>query len=104
MNERYIQKVLEIEKQAQSIQEEARREAEQLPVRAQREAEALIEQERAKAKEEADRLVSHAEAKTECEQILANARDAASRMETLATTHFDRAVTYVLDQLVGQES
>jgi vacuolar-type H+-ATPase subunit H len=104
MNEKYIQQVLEIEKQAQGIQEEARLEAEQLPVRAQREAEALTEQARTKARTEADQLVNQAEAKAECEQILANAQEAAERMETLAMTHFDRAVTYVLDQLVGQES
>ena len=103
MNERYIQRILELEQQAEGIQEDARREAGQLPVRAQREAEVLIEQVRAQAQAEADRLVSQAEAKTECEQILADARDAAGRMETLAMTHFDRAVTFVLDQLVGQE-
>ncbi len=104
MNEKHIQKILEIEKQAQGIQEEAMREAKQLPVRAQREAESLIEQVRADAQAEADRLVNRAEAKIECERIVADAQEAASRMEALAMTHFDRAVTYVLNQLVGRES
>ncbi len=103
MNEKYIHQVLEIEKQAQSIYEEAVREAEHLPVRAQREAEALIEQAQALAQAEADHLVNQAEAKAKCEQILSNAQDTVKQMEALAMTHFDRAVTYVLNQLVGRE-
>ena len=47
MNEKHIQQVLEIEKQAQEIQEAAVREAQQLPILAEQEAQALVEKAKA---------------------------------------------------------
>lgn len=103
VNEKYVQQVLEIEKQAQKIAQNAVHQAEQLPIQAKREAEALVEQARTEARAEADQLVGQAEAKAESERILIEAEASAERMEALAMTHFDRAVTFVLNRLVGRE-
>ena len=51
MNEKQIQQVLKIEKEAQEIQEAAMKEVQQLPVSAEQEAQALIEKARAEAQE-----------------------------------------------------
>ena len=53
MNEKRIEQVLEIEKQAQAILDAATREADQLPARAEQEAQAMIAQVRADAEAEA---------------------------------------------------
>jgi vacuolar-type H+-ATPase subunit H len=103
VNEQYIQKVLEIEKQAQEIQEEAQREAEQIPILAEDEAEELIEKARAEAEEEAHQMVESAQAKEEGAQILAEAEQDIQRLKALTMSHFDRAVNYVLDRVAGRE-
>jgi vacuolar-type H+-ATPase subunit H len=103
LNEKLIQQVLEIEEQAQAIREAAMHEAEQLPKQAEQEAQAVIEKARADAQEEARQLVASAQAKEECERILAQAEEEARRTETLATSHSDRAVGYVLDRVAGRE-
>ena len=64
MNEKRIQQVLEIEKQAKTIHEAALHEAEQLPVLAEKEAQALIEKTRQDAQEEARRVVARAQAES----------------------------------------
>jgi vacuolar-type H+-ATPase subunit H len=103
VNEKYIQKVLEIEKQAQEIQEEAQREAEQIPILAEDEAEELIEKARAEAEEEAHQMVESAQSKEEGAQILTEAEQGIQRLKALTMSHFDRAVNYVLDQVAGRE-
>lgn len=103
MNEKYIQKVLEIEEEAQQIREAARREAEQIPVQAEDEAEDLIEKSRAEAEEEAHRLVEEARSKEESDRIVAEAEEDVQRLKTLTMSHFDRAVNYVLDRVAGRE-
>ena len=75
MDEKRIQEVLQIEKQAQAIYEAALREAEQLPVLASQESQSLIEKTRIEAEAEAHRLVANAEAKEECARILADAEE-----------------------------
>jgi vacuolar-type H+-ATPase subunit H len=102
-NERRIQQVLEIERQGQAIHEAALREAAQLPAQAEQEAQALIEKARADAQDEARQLIASAQATEECARILAEAEEAVRRMEALATSHSERAVSYVLDQVVGKE-
>jgi F0F1-type ATP synthase membrane subunit b/b' len=102
-NEKGIQQVLEIEKRAQAIHEAALREAEQLPIQAEQEAQTLIEKSRAEAVEQARQLTASAQAQEECARILAQAEEEVRRMETLAMSHFDRAVGYVLDRVIGRE-
>jgi vacuolar-type H+-ATPase subunit H len=103
LNEQRIRQVLEIENQAQAIHEAAVRDAEQLQKKANQEAQALVEKTRAEAQEEARRLVENAQASDERTRILAQSEEKSRQMETLATKHFDRAVGYVLDQLIGRE-
>jgi V/A-type H+-transporting ATPase subunit G/H len=102
-SEEHIQQVLEIEGQARAIHQAAEREAEQLPRQVEQEAQALIEKARTDAQEEAHRLIANAQAPEECARILAQAEEEVRRTEALALTHFDRAVAYVLDRLVGKE-
>ncbi len=103
MNEKLIQQVLQIEKQAQEIHDTAIKDAEQLPVKAGQEGEALIEKARKDAQEEARKLVAKAEAKEESVRILAEAEEKVKLAKSLALTHFDRAVGYVLDRVAGRD-
>jgi V/A-type H+-transporting ATPase subunit G/H len=105
LNEQLIQQILEIEKQAQSIYQAAVSDAEQLQKQAEQEAQTLIEKARAEAHEEAQRLASDSQAngKSERERILAESEDKSRQIETQAAQHFDRAVNYVLDQLIGRK-
>ena len=102
MNEKLIQQVYEIERQAQAIHEAALREAEQIPIQAEREARALIEKARVDAQEEARQLVANAQAQEECARILAHAEEEVRRMEALAMSHFDSAIAYVLNRVAGK--
>lgn len=102
MNEKLIDQVLQIEKQAQEIHEAARREAEQLPIQAEKEAQALIEKARLEAEEEARRLVASAQSKEESTRILGEAEEKGRQFESLAMSNIDRAVTYVLERVAGR--
>jgi cell division septum initiation protein DivIVA len=102
-NEKRIQRVLEIERQAQAIREAALRAAEQLPIQAEQEAQTLIEKARADAEEEARQSVANAQAQAECARILAQAEEESRRLEALAMSHFDHAVGFVLDRVTGRE-
>jgi cell division septum initiation protein DivIVA len=101
--EKLIQQVLEIEKQAQTIHDAAVSQAEQLPVHTEKEAQDLIEKARAEAQTEARQLVADAQAQDECARILAKADEDSARLEALAMNHFDRAVSYVLDRVIGKD-
>jgi vacuolar-type H+-ATPase subunit H len=103
LNQELIQQVLKIEKEAQAIRDSAAREAEQLPLQADTEARALLEQARTDAQEKAHELIANAKANDESEDILAQADAEATRTEAVAMNHFDRAVGYVLDRVLGRE-
>jgi vacuolar-type H+-ATPase subunit H len=103
LNDKRIEQILEIEKQAQAIYDQAVNEAEQLPVQAEKEAQALIEKARQDAEEEARQIISKAKCEEECAQILAEAEKKVKRTETLAASNFDHAVSYVLNRVIGRE-
>lgn len=103
MNEKRIQQVLEIEREAESIRAKAVSEAEQIPVRAEQESQELIEKARAAAQEEARRLLVKAQAEQESAGILSETEERVQRIEMTAMRNFDRAVTYVLNRVVGRE-
>jgi vacuolar-type H+-ATPase subunit H len=103
MNEKHIQQVLEIEKQAQDIHETAVREAQQIPVQAEQEAQAMIEKARKDAHQEARQMVSKVQADDESARILAQAEEKNRQFETLAMSNFDRAVAYVVERVLGRE-
>jgi hypothetical protein len=102
MNEKHIQKVLEIEKRAREIHEAALKEAQQLPVIAEQEAQALIEKAKAEAQKEARELVSQVKADEESARILSETEEKNKQFDTLATSNLDRAVAYVLERVIGR--
>ena len=102
MRER-IQQVLEIEKQAHAIKDDAMREAERLPVQAEQDALALLEKSKAEAQEEGRRMVAEANSASDTTHILDKAKENARRTDALARSNFDRAVAYVLSKVVGRE-
>ncbi len=103
LNEKNIQEVLEIEKQADAIHEAALHEAQQIPVQAEQEAQALIEKARAAAKEEAHKILDNAQSAEESARILREAENQIKRTDSLAKKNFDRAVSYVIARVIGRE-
>jgi vacuolar-type H+-ATPase subunit H len=103
LNEKNIQEVLEIEKQADAIHAAALHEAQQIPVQAEQEAQALIEKARASAKEEARKILDNAQAAEESARILRDAENQIKRTDGLARKNFDRAVSYVMSRVIGRE-
>ena len=103
MNEKRIEQVLEIEKQALAVHETAHREAEQIPIQAEKESQALIEKARTQAEEKAREIVAKAEPKEECERIMVQATENARQTTELGMSNFDRAITYVLNRVIGKE-
>jgi vacuolar-type H+-ATPase subunit H len=102
MNEKHIQQVLDIEKQAQEIHELAMKEAQQLPVLAEQEAQALIEKAKVEAQQKAREMVSGVKAEEENTRILSEAEEKNKQIEALAMSNLDRAVTYVLERVIGR--
>lgn len=103
MDEKLIEQVLQIEKQAQEIHEAAKRDAEQLPLQAEKDAQVILDKARAEAQEEARRIVASAQAKDESARILAEAEERVRATKGLSMSHFERAVGYVLDRVAGRE-
>jgi len=101
MNEK-IQQVLEIEKQAQEIQEKAKREAQEIPVRAEQEAQALIFRAKSEAEAEARKMIADARSEDAAKTISADAGEKTSQFDALAKKNFDKAVAYVLDRVIGK--
>jgi vacuolar-type H+-ATPase subunit H len=103
LNEKNIQEVLEIEKQAEAIHQAALHEAQQIPVKAEQEAQALLEKSRAAAKEEARKILENAQAEEESARIMSEAESQIRRTDGLAKKNFDRAVSYVMARVIGRE-
>jgi vacuolar-type H+-ATPase subunit H len=102
-NEKIIQKVLEIERDADHIHDKAVHEAEQLPVRADQEAQTIIDKARSTAQADANKLVDQAKVAEQGANILAEADKAIQHSENLASGNFDRAVAYVIARVIGRE-
>jgi vacuolar-type H+-ATPase subunit H len=102
MNEKHIQQVLEIEKQAQEIQDKARREAQEIPVKAEQEAQALIAKAKADAHEEARKMAASAQSNDAPDQIAADEASRNSEFEASARKNFDKAVAFVLERVIGR--
>ncbi|NUQ85781.1 MAG: hypothetical protein HUU11_13795 [Anaerolineales bacterium] len=102
MNEKHIQQVLEIEKQAQEIQEKAKREAQEIPAKAEQEAQALIAKAKADAQEEARRLIASAQSDDASTQVAAGNTSRDGEFEASARKNFDKAVAFVLERVIGR--
>ena len=102
MNEKHIQQVLEIEKQAQEIYDTAVKEAQQLPIIAEQESQVIISKAKAEAEAEARRIVANAQSEDESKKILSDVDAKKSELEKLANANFDKAVAYVLERVIGR--
>jgi vacuolar-type H+-ATPase subunit H len=102
-NEEFIQKVLEIEKQADKIHEKAIHDADQLPVQAEQEAQAIVEKTRIAAQNEAAQLVDQAKVQEQSANILTDAERNIQHTESLASNNLNRAVAYVVARVIGRE-
>lgn len=102
MNEKHIQQVLEIEKQAQEIQEKAKREAQEIPVKAEQEAQAMIAKAVAGAHEEARKLIASAQSQDVSDELTAEVASKNSELESTARKNFDKAVAFVLERVIGR--
>jgi vacuolar-type H+-ATPase subunit H len=102
-NEKYIGQVMEIERQAEEIYQQAVSEAERIPRLAEQEAQEIIETSRQNAQDEAHRITANNRAQEESAQILTQADEKVRRMKTLAASRIDMAVNFILDQIAGKE-
>ncbi len=102
MNEKRIEQVLEIEKQAQGILEAATREADQVPAKAEQEARELLERARSQAHEEARQMVEKAQAQDETAAIVSQAEEKNRETEKLASKNMEKAVAFVLERVIGK--
>lgn len=103
MDDKRIQQVLDIEKQANEIHASAISKADQMPRQAEKEAEALIEKAKTEAEQEAQRIIAEAQNEGDPNRIQSEADEEVRRGEALAMTNFNRAVSYVIDRVVGRE-
>lgn len=101
MNEKHIQQVLEIEKQAQEVQEQARRQAQEIPAKAEQEAQALIAKAKADAHEEARKMVAAVQPGDASAQVAVDT-SVNSEFEASAKANFDKAVAFVLERVIGR--
>ena len=102
MNEKHIQQVLEIEKQAQEIHEAAVKEAQQLPIQAEQEAQALIAKAKADAHEEARQMLAGLQPSDASGQGETAVAAGNSEFEASAKQNFDKAVAFVLERVIGK--
>ena len=102
MNEKHIQQVLEIEKQAQEVQEKARREAQEIPAKAEQESQALMAKAIADAHEEARKMIAAAQPNDVADQAAADGTSVNSEFEASAKKNFDKAVAFVLERVIGR--
>lgn len=102
MNEKNIRQVLEIEKQAQALQEKAKHDAHEIPVRAEQEAQALLARARAEAQDEARRIVAAVQAEDKSKDVMTEVNAKNAEFEALTKKNFDKAVAYVLDRVLGK--
>jgi vacuolar-type H+-ATPase subunit H len=102
MNEKHIQQVLEIEKQAQEIQEKAKREAQEIPAKAEQEAQALIAKAKVDAQEEARKMIASVQSSDAPNQVASDEASRNDAFEASARKNFDKAVAFVLERVIGR--
>ena len=102
MNEKRIQEVIDIERQAERILLTAQTEAERLPVQAEAEAQELLREARAAAERDASQMVDLARSEDQAATIMSAAEDKIRESELVAAKHLEQAIAYVLDQVIGK--
>ena len=102
MNEKRIQEVIDIEKQAEAILLAARTEADRLPIQAEADAQQLLKEARAAAERDARQMVEQARADDQTATIVSAAENRMRESELLAANHMEQAIHYVLDRVIGR--
>jgi vacuolar-type H+-ATPase subunit H len=102
LNEKRIQEVIDIEKQADGIFSKAVSEAERIPQLAEQEAKALLENARQQAEKEAQALLANVQNTDETSKILDEAEETNKHQTTLAKHNFERTTTYIISRVVGR--
>ncbi len=102
MNEKHIEQVLEIEKQAREIHEAAVKEAQLLPMQAEQEAQAVIAKSKADAHEEARKLLASVQSGEASEARAEDEASNAGEFDAIARQNFDKAVAFVLERVIGR--
>ncbi len=103
MNEKRVQQVLEIEKQAQAVYDKAVDEAKEIPLKAEQEAQLTVEKTRAEAEDQAKQMIQNAQSEEEVTRIINEAQEKIRRSENVAQGNFKRAVAEVLCLVVCKE-
>lgn len=103
MNEKHVQQVLEIEKEARAAYEAAVNEAKELPLKAEQEAQLTVEKARAEAEAQAHQMIQAAQSEEQIAQTMVQAEEKVRRAESTASSNFDRAVADILRRVVGKE-
>ncbi len=103
MNDEYIKQVIDIEREARKIHENAVHESEQILLLAEQEVESILENAKTDAQREARLLVTGAQAEEERAKILAEAANNSEQATKVAAGNFDRAVRFLLDRTTGTE-
>jgi len=98
-----IEQVIELEKQARSVNEAAVRDAEKIPLQAQEEAQALLEKSRQEAENEARHILENSRTDEETARIISEAQEQADQSEALAERHLDEAVRFVIERVAGKK-
>jgi vacuolar-type H+-ATPase subunit H len=103
LNEKRIQDVIEIEKQADEIYQKAVIEAARIPQLAETEAKKIVEKARQDAETEARQLIAEASVKEQTDRILAETEEKIQHNQKMAKNHFEHATSYVISRILGQK-
>ena len=105
LSQETIARILSIEQEASGIYAETQRQAARLIEAAKESASVLRERTLAETHKEAEQILAtgRGEAEAERARTMAQAKAEAQCMENLAAQHFERALNFVLDQIVGRE-
>ena len=91
------------EKRAEELLASATREAGDLPAQAESEAREMLAKAREAAKAEADDLVERAQSEVNATEIMSKTQEKIRQAEALGLKNFERAVAFVLEQLLATE-
>ena len=103
MDEKRIQEVMQVEKRAEELLASATREAGDLPAQAESEAREMLAKAREAAKAEADDLVERAQSEVNATEIMSKTQEKIRQAKALGLKNFERAVAFVLEQLLATE-
>jgi ATP synthase H subunit len=101
MGQEIIAQVLDIERQAVQVHEEAERRAQRIVQKAREDAVQLRQQTLAEARQQADEIVAKGreEAQAQRERVISEAEQEAQQLESSAERNIDQAVSFVVREV-----